>query len=136
MCSELSKGTHDVADKNTTPEREYWEDADLYSVGHDFLMEHRLLESYPDVETIFWFEPSLEVIAVIKGRLNQQEGKQFAGGYSLGFRRGQDKGENIGQRRGFAACQAGFRALLGAGSQADVETLLQSAKSAKDANHD
>lgn len=49
---------------------------------------------------------------------------------SIGWAAGRDRGLKEGEQRGFSACQAGFRALLGAASPADVTTFLKAAERA------
>lgn len=87
---------------------------------HSIFMEHR------DGQTLFWgdewWEPG-SFLGSIPGEATKEAGEAWA----AGFRAGQEEGRADGERAGFAACQAGFRALLGAASANDVATLLHAA---------
>jgi hypothetical protein len=92
-------------------------------------MEHR------DGHTFIWPEdwwdaPRLRAVplTVLVGELSPE----MATAWLLGWHAGRQVGHAEGQREGFANCQGGLRALLGASSASDVERLLIAARNAQE----
>jgi hypothetical protein len=86
-------------------------------------MEHR------GEDTLIWpndWWDNASPIGVIPGRV----GFEAAQAWYAGFLAGRYQGKREGKRQGFADCQAGLRALLGAGSASDVTKLLEAASGA------
>jgi len=90
----------------------------------DFSMEHR------DGVTLVWDEEwweASEPVGVLDGERSASEIETWVAGWTAGH----GAGVSRGRREGFANCQAGLRALLGAASAADVNQLLDAAQRAR-----
>ena len=100
--------------------------ADLVPIpGHAAFMQHH------NGSTLIWREDwsdenQTAPIGVIPGCV----GTSGAGAWLTGRAVGHEVGFRDGRRQGFRECQAGLRALLGAASAADVNTLLHAAADA------
>lgn len=74
-------------------------------------------------EDEWWDDDDPAPIGVIPGHV----GTSVVAAWLTGHGAGRKAGFRDGRYQGFRDCQAGLRALLGAGSAADVTTLLQAA---------
>ena len=90
---------------------------------------HSASMEYRGEETIIWGDDwwdGGQPLAIIPGQI----GMQAATTWYAGYRVGQEEGRQRGRAQGFAECQAGFRALLGAASASDLSMLVEAAKEA------
>lgn len=100
------------------------EDALTFVADRRFAFEHR------DGQTLIWDDEWYDdgaPVAVLPGLLTLAEVELWAAGRKVGW----EAGWAGGARYGFASCQSGIRALLGAASAHDVDTFLDAAKEAR-----